>query len=182
MNKEQGFVMSHLKLFSFLIFFSLVPWCSFAQSAPTPGETYNVLDFYYNGKGNGVVLVESKICRDVHKSGPSKYGCKNEVIEFGPLTADGTPPEILFRINKDETVYIWMSFLVPVGAEEKIYLRFNLDGETRRTSGLLSLKGSIRFRTWTNFTPKDYGDWEIEIIHENETDPILLKSFNLGVQ
>jgi len=173
--------MSRLRNFSFLIVVSLVSCCCLAQSIPTPGEAYSVLDFYYNGKGNGIVLVDSKICRDVHKSGPSKYDCKNEVIDFGPLTADGASPEILHRINIDETILVWMSFLVPIGAEEKVYLKFSQDGDTKKTSGLLSLKGSLRFRTWTRFQPGEYGNWEIEIYHKSGMGPNLLKSFTLNV-
>ncbi len=164
------------------IFFLAISLSAYSQSVPSAEETLRVLDFYYNGKGEGIVLSDSKFCRDIHKSGASKYDCKNEVIEFGPLTEDGSPPEIFHKANTNETIYIWMAYLVPVGAEEKVFLRFNLEGETKRTSGVLSVKGSIRYRTWTNFTPRETGEWEIEIFHKQDSGPELLTSMNLTVE
>jgi len=165
-----------------LILLCFISLQSFAQAPPTPDEAFRVVNFFYQGKGYGIVLTESKICRDIYKSGPAKYECQNEIIEFGPLNADGSPPEIFHRITPDESVYIWMSFLVPQGAEEKVYLRFNLAGETKRTSSELTVKGALRYRTWTRFTPTERGDWEIEIFHDQEIGPQLLGSFTLSVQ
>ena len=64
---------------------ALIPWFAGAQEIPSPDEAFKVIDFYMNGKGNGMVLMESKVCKDIHREGSLKYECKNEIIEFGEM-------------------------------------------------------------------------------------------------
>lgn len=165
-----------------LFIFAFIPGTIFSQDIPTPDEALRVVDFYNNGKGTGVILMESKICRDVHREGSSKYECKNEIIEFGELKADGSAPDIFHKIRMGDSAYIWMAYLVPVGAKEKIFLRYNLEGETKRTSGKLDVKGSIRYRTWISFAPPSKGTWEIEIFHDSASGPIKQGTFDLIVE
>lgn len=148
---------------------------------PDPGEAHRVIDFYYYGKGEGVVLADAKICRGIHDSGAAKYDCKNEVIEIGPLKEDGSPPDIFYTIKLGEPIYVWMLYLVPQGAEEEVFVQFHHDGETEYQSGELTVKGSLRYRTWTRYTPDKPGDWKIEIYHMAETGPQLLSTFDLSV-
>lgn len=166
---------------SFALTICTIPFLLAAQDIPTPAEAQKFLEFYYNGKGNGAVLVESKLCKDVHKEGNLKYECKNEIIEFGPLTDDGTPPEVFHKINKGDSIYVWMAFLVPVGAEEKIFIQYSKDGSAKRKSRMMKVQGSVRYRTWSKFTPSSAGDWNIDIFLNDEIEPVQLSSFVLTV-
>ncbi len=172
----------YLKIIASAVFFLTFSLSAYSQSVPSAEETLRVLNFYYNGKGEGIVLADSKFCQDIHRSGGAKFDCKNEIIEFGPLSEDGSPPEVFHKVKTNETVYIWMAYMVPMGTQEKIFLRFNLEGETKRTSGALTVKSSIRYRTWANFTPREAGDWEVEIFHEQDAGPQLLTSMKLTVE
>ncbi len=165
-----------------LFIFAMVPGMIFAQDIPTPDEALRVVDFYYNGKGNGVILMESKICKGVHREGSLKNECKNEIIEFGEMKADGSAPGIFHKIKKGDSAYIWMTYLVPMGAEEKIFLRYNFKGATKSTSSKMSIKNSIRYRTWRKFTPNSKGIWEVEVFHDSTSGPIKLSSFELTVE
>lgn len=164
------------------IFVFISPGKPAAQSIPSADEAFRVINYYYHGKGLGVVLAESRICQDIHKHGAAKYDCKNEIIEFGPLKADGSPPDVIHRVELGQSVYVWMSFLVPLGVEKEIYLEFNHGGETKRTSGHLSIKGALRYRTWSKFTPEETGDWEVKIFVDNEIVPELIGTFDLIVE
>ncbi len=85
----------------------------FAQSVPSPDEAFAVIDFYNNGKGKGVVMMESKICKDIHREGDLKYECKNEIIEFGEMKADGSAPDIFHKIKKGGTASNWYVAQIP---------------------------------------------------------------------
>ena len=152
-----------------------------AQSKPSPGEAFRTIHFYYEGKGQGVVLADAKICRDVHGSGPLKYDCDSEIIEFGPLKTDGTAPDIYHTIKLGDPVSVWMMYLVPQGAVETVFVRFYKDEEIRHQSGDLTVKDALRYRTWTRYTPDEPGDWTIQIFHKGEWESTLLSSFTLSV-
>ncbi len=158
------------------------PFFLVAQDIPSVEEAQKVLDFYYNGKGNGIVLVESKICRDIYKEGNNKYECKDDLIEFGEIKDTNSAPESFHKIQNGEAIYVWMNYLVPMGAEEKIFLNYNLDGVTRRVSSKYSVKGALRYRTWSKFTPPSKGDWEIKIFFDSEDNPTELTTMKLTVE
>lgn len=162
--------------------FAVIPGIIFAVDVPTPDEVNRVFEFYDNGKGEGVVMRESKLCEDIHREGSLKYECKNEIIELGEMKADGSAPDITYKISKGEGVYIWMAYMVPMGAVEEIFLRYNFGGETKRTSKKSTVKGSQRYRTWKKFTPPTKGTWEIEIFNDKASGPVKLSSYELIVE
>jgi len=133
----------------------LFPLAVAALEKPTPEEAKKFLDFYYHGKGNGVVLADLKICSSIGEDAENMNECAEEIM-----------PDAL---KKGNAYYVWMVFLVPNGDEvDGIEIRFNRLGETR-TIKETSVVGSIRYRTWRRFVPQSEGKWEIVVVHQEET-------------
>ena len=154
------------KIFTSLILFCLST-ASFAAEMPTNAEAQKVLDFYYNGQGMGVVLMESKICSEVIKEGDNKNECTDDMTDQ--------------PINKGESVNVWMAYLVPKGDEGiKIIMQFEQGGITRMVKNL-TLSGSIRFRTWRKVSFNKTGNWTVKVFHDRGTEVDLLKEMTLTV-
>ena len=128
-----------------------LPAILLAQEKPTPAEAKKVIDYYYQGKGQGAVLVESKLCSQIYEEGPYKYECQ-EVVTGG-------------QIEKDREVSLWMNFLVPAGDQPDIIIHFKRNNKVRGVSNL-ELPGAVRYRTWKKIPTERLGDWEISIIQE----------------
>ena len=141
--------MKKLGLFTFLLLG--LPCILLAQEKPTPAEAKKVIDYYYQGKGSGAVLVGHKLCSQIYEDGPYKYECQ-EVV-----TGD--------QIEKDREVFLWMNFLVPAGDQPDIIIHFKRNNKVRGASNL-ELPGAVRYRTWKNIPTERLGDWEISIIQE----------------
>ena len=84
---------SALLLFLLLAFTNI-----YAQTKPTPESTLSVLNFYFNGQGQGVILADMKVCETIEE---------NECVENIPANA----------LKKDEQYMIWMMYVVPRGDE-----------------------------------------------------------------
>ena len=125
-----------------------------AQDKPTPAETRKVIDYYYNGKGQGVIPMDFKLCKEISKQGEMKNECISEITDK--------------KIAKGEEVYLWMNFLVPAGEESKILLQYSRKNKVRNTSNV-SLGGATRFRTWKKIPTSTTGDWKINMIQELES-------------
>lgn len=120
-----------------------------AQTKPTPETTLAVLNFYFNGQGQGVILADMKVCKTIEE---------NECVENIPANS----------LKKDEQYMIWMMYVVPRGDEVKdIIVQFNQNGITRFTKDV-SVSGSIRYRTWKSFSLNRVGEWEIKVFHDKE--------------
>src|SRR5438270_2808428 len=102
---------------------------SFAQDAgaaaapalppPPADEVRRVVDYLYNGKDRGPVLMELKACLKVDsgKDSPTKSECLEEVK--GPV-----------KVNT--TVHGWTMWFLPKGAVyDDVLLQFALDGAVR---------------------------------------------------
>ncbi len=134
----------------FTMFF-LSTTTGFAQNKPSSEVAKSFLDFYHKGQGKGVVLADIKVCADVVDA---------ECTE----TVD---PSLLLAGMKYK---IWMAFVVPEGdTVESLFIQFNVDGETKFTRDL-SVKGSIRYRTWRNFNPNAPGIWDVKVIDNREVE------------
>ena len=134
-----------------IILLLCLPSIMFAQEKPTPAEAKKVINYYYQGKDQGAVLVGQKLCSQIYEEGPYKYECQ-EVVTGG-------------QIEKDREVFLWMSYLVPAGANPDIIIHFKRNNKVRSVSNL-ELPGSIRYRTWKKIPTEKLGDWEINIIQE----------------
>jgi len=146
----------------------LIGWLSgasaVAQMPPTPEEAQRFLDFYHNGQGQGVVLVEARICRDVPREGQRAYDCVGEV----PLDA----------VPTGEPYFLRMVYVVPQGDEADISVRYLRDGAARDTD-TVSISGSIRYRTWTLFTLDAPGAWQFAISRTTATGTQELRTLDV---
>lgn len=167
-------------IFALITTLLILPLTVWGQEIPTPTEALSVSDFYFNGKGQGVVLMDSKVCEGIEREGDNKYDCFNEIIEFKKSVDPQTPPEILHKVSEKQPIYVWMKYLVPIGAKEVIKVQYSLNGEILRTS-TLKVKDSLRYRTWSKFTPWKTGNWNVKILLDKKDKPLELKSFELKV-
>lgn len=153
-----------------LLFISLLFSISAAAAElPTSSEVRKVLDFYYNGKGLGVVLIEAKMCRDIQREGDTKNDCAGEYGANEP-------------INKGDEAYLWMSFMVPTGDEkQKIIVQFDNGGVTRAVRNL-EISGSLRYRTWRKMVFDHSGQWTAKIVHDEEAGARDLGQTRFNVQ
>ena len=122
-----------------------------AQDKPTPEEARKVINYYFNGKGQGVIPMEYKLCKEISLKGNAKNEC---VAEISGKT-----------IAKGEKAYLWMNFLVPAGDKSKILLQYSRKDKVRNTSNI-TLDGATRFRTWKIIPTTTIGDWKMTMVQE----------------
>ncbi len=138
-----------------------------AHGKPTPEEVRQVIDFYYYGQEQGVVLADVKLCDDVYTKGDQKNQCMAE------RTGD--------TLNEGEQTHVWMMFMVPSGlGPQDIMLQLNHRGMTmavKRTR----ITSAIRYRTWERIKPDRPGKWLIKIFHDKGEDMELIKELSLNV-
>jgi hypothetical protein len=61
---------------------------------------------------------------------------------------------------------IWMAFVVPDGdTVESLKVHFIKDGVIKATRDM-SVRSSIRYRTYRTFSPEEAGAWEIRVVDE----------------
>lgn len=124
-----------------------------AQDRPTPAEAKKVIEYYYHGKGKGVVPMAYQLCDQIHEQGEEKHNCKSTISDA--------------KLKQGEEGYLWMNFLVPAGDEAKILLQFRRNGMVRKTSNV-TLAGATRYRTWKRLPTDTPGEWQVNIIQEFE--------------
>jgi len=118
-----------------------------AQTKPTAEAAMSFLNFYFKGQGQGVVLADVKICTEIKD---------NECVDT--VAADS--------LKNGSQYYLWMLYVVPKDDQvDDIIIHFNYGGLTRLTRDV-SVRGSIRYRTWKSFTLDRTGKWEIKIMHD----------------
>ena len=122
-----------------------------AQEKPTSEEARKVIDYYFHGKGKGVVPMEYKFCQEVSLKGENKNECVSEISANS--------------VKKGQEAYLWMNFLVPAGEEAKILLQYSRNNMVRDTSNV-SLGGATRYRTWKRIPTSTPGDWKVRLIQE----------------
>ena len=145
-----------------LIFLALPVVDANAQTILTSDAAKSFIDFYYNGQGQGVVLADIKLCNEIVEN-----ECSGEV---SPVA-----------LQQGETYMLWMMYVVPQGdAVEDIIVQYNSGGITRK-SGQVSVKGSVRYRTWKPFTPNRAGNWDIVVLHDKGDDVQTLKTITTTV-
>lgn len=134
---------------------ALLPLAALAQEKPTPAEAKKFLDFYLNGQGKGVVLVEMKVCEGIGEEAENLNECEGAVD--------------LNSLEKGNAYYVWTVFLVPNGDKvDGIEIQFHQGGETK-LSKEASVIGSIRYRNWRRFVPRLAGSGEIKVVRGEET-------------
>ncbi len=143
-----------------------LPALIFAQDKPTPKEAKRVIDYYYNGKGRGAILMERKLCQEIPEKGAEKYECKGEITDR--------------RVKKGQKVFLWMNFLVPAGDQAEILLQFKRKDRVRRVLPV-SLSGAPRYRTWKEIPTDRTGNWKVSFVQETEDADLNLGEFEFSV-
>ena len=143
-----------------------LPTLVFAQDRPTPNEARRVIDYYYNGKGKGAILMDYKLCQEIPEKGPEKYECKREISDW--------------KIKQGQEVFLWMNFLVPAGDKAEILLQFRRKDKVRKVVPI-SLSGSPRYRTWKKIPTDKIGNWKVSIVQEMEDRDLNLGEFEFSV-
>lgn len=139
-----------------------------AQAPPTPDEVERVLSYYYQGEGQAPILWQLQLCEDVPRSGENRLGCEGEV-GLSDLTV-GTAYDLR------------MVFLVPEGMEtDDVLVQYNRGGITRATDDV-TLSGSLRYRTWTTFTPRDPGEWILKVLYDSPDGVQTLQELTVTVR
>lgn len=128
-----------------------LPVIILAQEKPTPAETQKVIQYYYQGIGQGAVLTAHKICAKIYEEGPLKFECQEEI-------AGG-------QVQKNQEVFLWMNYLVPTRDKADIIIHFKRNNKVRSVSNF-ELPGSLRYRIWKKIPTDKIGDWQIGIIQE----------------
>lgn len=137
-----------------------------SQDKPTPEEARKVINYYFNGKGQGVIPMEYKLCKQVSTKGDMKNECISEV--------SGN------TIAKGEEAYLWMNFLVPAGEDSKILLQYTRNNKVRDTSNV-SLGGATRYRTWKKIPTNTTGDWKVSMVQELDNADIDIGQLKFSV-
>jgi hypothetical protein len=160
-------------VFIYVILFlstALLPHAANAQDTgsemtkPSSEAAASVIDFFYNGQGQGVVLARAELCGNIPTEGENKYECVDKVS-----------PNAL---RSGTTYNLRMVYLVPEGDDiDDIQVEY-VHGEETVKMDPVDVKGSLRYRTWTAFTPRETGKWTVRITHGND----LLQEMNLTVQ
>lgn len=149
-----------------LLFAALLPLTLHAK--PSADEVNKVVDFYNNGKDEGIVLGDIKLCEGIGKDGAAKNECENEI---DPAS-----------LKAGQSVMVWMNFMVPMGVQEQeIMLQFNHQGVTREVEKV-TVSSAMRYRVWRKVKFDRAGDWKANIIHDNGQTSEVLRELKLTVQ
>ena len=128
-----------------------LPLMAWAADRPAPQQALGVVDYYFNGKGQGAVLMDYSICSEVAPEGEDKNECRRQA---NPMA-----------IPIGEEAFLWMNFLVPADDQASILLSFFRNDRVRKTADV-SLKGAIRYRTKKNIPTDKPGKWTVTIVQE----------------
>ena len=144
-----------------------LPSIILAQEKPAAAEARKVVDYFYQGKGQGAILMAHKLCAQIYEEeGPLKYECQEEITGG--------------QIQKDREVFLWMNYLVPTGDKADIIIHFKRNNKVRSVSNF-ELPGSLRYRIWKKIPTDKIGDWQVDIIQEMEDTDLNLGNFQYAV-
>ena len=144
-----------------------LPASILAQDKPAAAEAKKVVDYYYQGKGQGAILVAHKLCAQVYEEGPLKYECREEITGG--------------QIQKDREVYLWMNYLVPTGDTADIIIQYKKNNKVSSVSDF-ELPGSLRYRIWKKIPTDKIGDWQVDIIQELQDSDLNLGNLQYTIK
>ena len=145
----------------------LWPLVGAAQERPSADDVRLVVDYYYRGQGQGVVLAEHFLCTEVSTEGADKNDCRlKHDLPAVPLGSE---------------VVLWMNFLVPSGDEGDILILYSRQGRVRDTTQV-TVKGAVRFRTWKKIPTARTGEWTVTIVQELGDTDLELATINYRVE
>lgn len=139
-----------------------------AQAKPSPEEVKSVIDFYFNGQDQGIVLADTKLCDEIYTEGDQK----NECMETRNTAT----------LKEGEETYLWMLFMVPSKVDpQRIMVQLNLGDITMDVKNL-TITSSLRYRARTKIAFKRPGEWKLKIIHDTGKELQLLKEIPVTVE
>lgn len=127
---------------------------SFAVT-PVSKEVKKVVDYYYNGKAKGPLLVDFVPCLKVNldPKSSSQYSCKTR--------AKGS-------LKKGTKISAWTNWLVPEkGNYDDIMIQFVHDGIVRSTQDI-TLNAGIRKRAFRTIALNKTGKWQIKVLRNRK--------------
>lgn len=118
-----------------------------SSAQPTSDQAKAVLDHYFSG--SGAVLADAILCKTIEREDEAtKWDCKEA---YGEAALKG------------ETVYVYLTFLVPKGDTEDLMIQAAHDGTVRTTKDI-TVKGSyFRHRLFRAFTLHKVGRWDFHV-------------------
>ncbi len=138
-----------------------------AFAKPSPEVVKQVVDFYFDGQDQGVVLAHTKLCDNVYTKGEHNNECMDE-------RADNT-------LTLGEQTNVWMLFMVPNKVEpQSIMVQLNHRGMTMSVQRA-KIASALRYRIWRKIKPDRAGDWTVKILHDRGDEVELLKEMTLTV-
>jgi hypothetical protein len=143
-----------------------LPAIILAQDKPTPAETQKVIQYYYQGKGQGVILMAHKLCAQIYEEGPLKFECQEEITGG--------------QIQKGQEIFLWMNYLVPAGDKADIIIHYKRNNNVRSVSNF-ELPGALRYRIWKKIPSDKAGDWQVGILQELEDADLNLGGLQYSV-
>ncbi len=135
---------------------------SFADSGPDSGtrsgtgpsatELQKVFSYYDSMTPGQAVLVDYKICQDIHRSGIDKNNCNTEIGPKG--------------VEANTSAYVWLQLMVPAHTGPgNLLLQFDHNGVTRKVK-TLPISGAFRYRTWAKIKLDRPGGWSIRVLQD----------------
>ena len=155
-----------MKIGLMICFLFWLPAILLAQEKPPAAEAKKVVDYFYQGIGQGAILMAHKLCTQVYEEGPLKYECQEEITGG--------------QVQKDREVFLWMNYLVPTGDKADIIIHFKRNNKVRSVSSF-ALPGSLRYRIWKKIPTDKIGDWQVEIIQELQDSDLNLGDLKYSV-
>ncbi|NIR29612.1 MAG: hypothetical protein GWN84_09945 [Gammaproteobacteria bacterium] len=138
-----------------------------AHAKPDGKEVKEVIDFFYNGQKEGVVLAEMKLCEDVYTKGAEKNECMVE------LSANA--------LKEGDAATVWMMFMVPNDVKpQTIMLQLN-HGEMTMSVERAEIKSAVRYRTWRQIKLDRPGEWKLKVFHDKGDTVELMKELTFKV-
>lgn len=133
---------------------------------PSSEEVKKVMDFYRQGQGQGVVMPEIMLCDDVVREGEKKNECANDIQASGAA--------------RGQSVYLWMSFMVPEGDDARIVVEFE-EGGTVHYKKDFTVSGSLRYRAWRTMRFPRTGEWTAKVYQDRGEQRTALGSYSIKV-
>jgi hypothetical protein len=137
-----------------------------ADQPPTAAEVRRVTNYFYSQRESTPLLADYKLCMGIHREGSNKNNCADEI--------DAS------TLQPGQSLFLWMNFLVPKGERGKVLVQLNHDGITRGTREM-SIRGSMRYRTWRKIRLQRAGEWELPVYYENSDGIEEIERINLQV-
>lgn len=122
---------------------------------PAADAVRDTWTFFREGQGQGLVLVDAKLCTEVAKDGPNKFECTAEVGPEG--------------VKANATVMLWQAYLVPQGDSiEDLMVQVKQGNVVRETKDVKVKGDSWRTRQWTGVRLSKPGEWTVVVVRGDQ--------------